>query len=687
MGKQGRRKQRQKRKQQQDQQPRKEEGGNVVNPASAVHQLRHPEPKTRHAALIAMQTTILHPDQTKKISLDVLQAIREQVMDTHLDCASSAAECLSQYLYLISSRDDGNDPYKEATAGWAFVFISRLDQCLTAILQEQQQKKDGGGKSQKPWYALTAPCLRALCKLVEGNELALEQVHTQIQTFLTTIFGLLQTSLTALEMATSTAPVDERFVDWINETTIFAARTLHSSLDENEQLASAIHIEAIQYWTNDNNASLSKLPDLTQLHIMGSIVTLYQLEPSKWESILVSNIVVHGCGIPKFLMVDTNQMIRLQNGYEQAKKLWLTQKHDSEMEQDIIRKVEERREPARMIARRQKANPRNKTTGESGDGEKDEGMKEDATMGGGDDGEEEQPDGQQAMEDALVAWNSGVVLPMQVALEVTANLLSSLIEDQDAMAMDDDGGRDTSVQDQTLRDGIVAAKVTERCLQMLQVSCDYQQQQEQQKQGAAEDGGQSPIAVLLQDLDECISKISACLVNCVLGQVMTPAETQRSWQLLRRYANKKGVCSVLVVLTQHTPKLREQLSQDVELFASLLQINDGDVQRDTVCLLTATISPGADGMLPPSDVVSKVTTELLRLLKDGLTIGVKCEVLHGFMDLYGEDDYHPHVFDDLKVCAAIQQSLSSSSSRGNLEPEDEEILFNAGRFVDYKLGR
>ena len=221
MGKQGRRKQRQKRKQQGGTGNSKQQAKDPVNPASAVHQLRHADAKTRHAALVALQATVLHPS-SKQVSLSVLQAIREQVMDNNLECASAAAECLAQYLSFACH-------YPEQTASWTLVFMGRLDTCHRQIQQKTNLKQ---------WYALAAPCLRALCKLIEVNELALNQLNLQKQTFLTTIFGLLQDTI---EFEGNN---DDRITGWVCDTGIYAARMLHSALDDNDEMASIINISS-----------------------------------------------------------------------------------------------------------------------------------------------------------------------------------------------------------------------------------------------------------------------------------------------------------------------------------------------------------------------------------------------------------------------------------------------------------
>jgi hypothetical protein len=119
-------------------------------------------------------------------------------------------------------------------------------------------------------------------------------------------------------------------------------------------------------------------------------------------------------------------MQQLQENYHQAKLLWQSQKEDDELEQQVIQSVQERREPARQIAKRRKQQGR-PVGSNNNEGEDDEAM---ATG--------EQPEGRQAMEDALMAWNHGMILPMQVALEVTANLLTCLIQDENDMAIEKD---------------------------------------------------------------------------------------------------------------------------------------------------------------------------------------------------------------------------------------------------------
>jgi hypothetical protein len=612
MGKQGRRKQRQMRKQE-----NKQAEQNGVNPASAVHQLRHPEPKIRHAALVALQATVLHAPKTKPISLIVMQAVREQAMDSNLECASAAAECLAQYLSL--DQTNNNESALSATASWTLVLMGRLEQCLQGI----QSKK-----TVKQWYALAAPCLRALCKLIETNELALEQLmNAQTLTFLSTLFGLLQ------EVTKFEATLDDRLTVWVEDTATYAARTLHSSLDENPEMAQRINSRTdIPVWSQ----LLTSLPDLAQLHLCGSLVTLYQMSPMAWQSTCLMQQALP-C-LTKSLVVDGQELRTLEENYHQAVHLWRTQQEDDKLEQDVIRSIEERKESARQIARRQKGTPR----------------REKAVM-------EETVDGQQAMDDALGAWN-GVVLPLQVALEVTANLCTCFIQDEHAMETETDDALDKAI-----RFALIVAKLSERFLQVLQTLCAYQSSR-----------GDAAQEILTDDLLESISKSAACLANSVLGGLLAESDFGTTWQVLRSHAIQPGVSSVFVVLAQRGPS---PPPADMELIQGLLQTKDNEeVQRDAVSLLATVL------VSQPVEVVTQATQEFLRLLQEAAPL-VQMDVLNTVMDLYGQDDFYPQVFESLDVLTHFQQCVVSISKNSNLEPEVEESLCNANAFVDYKLGR
>lgn len=631
MGKQGRKKQRQKHRKQphtneSPDNPASTSSRPAVNPASAIHQLRHADPKIRQNALVALQATVLH-NSSKRVSVEVLQAVREQVMDANLECASAAAECLAQYL----SYTPNIEHQAVTTASWTPVLIVRLEQCLKAI----QMKADN---KVKLWYAVAAPCTKALCKLVELNERALEQIimntsTMQTDSFLATILGILHVT-TTFEKTT-----DLRWNDWVEETAAYAARTLHSSLDENPELAERIN--STQTTTTDAAWSqlLSALPDLAKLHICGSLISMYQMVPATWQSSLLVEHVLP-C-LTRSLLVQPEQLQALEQDFAQAVALRKTQQEDEKLEEDIVRKIEERKEPARIIARRQK--------------EVERGSKAVIT-------EEDTKDGEQAMDDALVAW-SGIIMPLQVTLEITANFLSCFIQDDDAM--DDNGQRD-----EDMHQALVSARLAEALLTTFQGLCSYQDSR-----------GDIPKEreALSDDLEESISKCAACITNCVLSQVLEQTNFDATWQMLRLHVNSTGVSSILVVLMQQGFPFP---AQDTGLMQQLLHSSSEESQRNGVCVLAIMLNDPRHSV----QVVADAAQELLRLLKQGESLA-KIEALNAIMDLWGQDDFHPQIFASQQMLPTFQAALASLSTDKTLDPEAEEVLFNAGRFVDYKLGR
>jgi hypothetical protein len=611
MGKHSRRKSRQKPKQS------PEDGDAPRNPSSAVHQLRHPDPKMRHGALVALQANFLH-EGSKQVSLPVLQAVREQVMDTDMNCASTAAECLAQY---ISYAEE--DKHKDVMASWTLIIIARLDQCHQAILAKPN--------NVKPWYALAAPCLRALCRLIETNELALNQMNLSKQTFLSTVFGLLQAS------ASQEATLDPNLTEWVLDTAAYAARCIHSSIDDNFEMVDIINgnKKIIELWPS----LLTSLPNMAQLHLAGCIVSLYQAAPAPWQSSCIMNEVLP-C-LSRFMAVDEQNLRTLEENYRQAKLLWTSQKEDDEMEKEILQTIEKRREPTRDIARRLKTTTR----------------KGKAVM-------DNQEDGRQAMEDSLSEWNN-VIMPLQLALEVMANLLSCLIQDDDNISVERDDG-----VDRLLRQTLVTNKVAECIVRMLQNLCVYKKSRPEKENELLQD-----------DLQETVDKLSACLANCVLSKVLAESDFVSTWSVLRQHPTEKGVGSVMAAMVQNSKSLRELAVHDLEIFQGMLHNpDDEEIQRDAVCLVSAALAGN-----PTTEVVTKFTSELIKLMGTA-AIAVKCEVLNTVMDLYGEDDFHPQVFMALDTLNHIQQCIMTVPQK-DLGPEEEEILSNANRFVEYKLGQ
>jgi hypothetical protein len=70
----------------------------------------------------------------------------------------------------------------------------------------------------------------------------------------------------------------------------------------------------------------------------------------------------------------------------------------------------------------------------------------------------------------------------------------------------------------------------------------------------------------------------------------------------------------------------------------------------------------------------------------GAWTSLHCEILNAFMDWYGVDEFYPSVFEELHVLPAVRRSLQTIATfpTTTLSPEEEEVLYNTERFVEYK---
>ena len=152
-----------------------------------MKRLRHVDRQVRLATLLGLQSTLLVSktafnnnivNNNKNNNMDILQAIREQIMDhatKNLECAIAASECIVQYLKNknwdensnSSSEDDDDNSDSSIIASWSIIFIGRLEQCFNAIQQIQNNQPQLPQQSQAQqqqqhqlahWYALTVPC-------------------------------------------------------------------------------------------------------------------------------------------------------------------------------------------------------------------------------------------------------------------------------------------------------------------------------------------------------------------------------------------------------------------------------------------------------------------------------------------------------------------------------------------------
>jgi hypothetical protein len=823
MGKQGRKKQRQKRKQQLRDDPISLNSGGandagdyasstaIVNPHSAVQKLRNPDPKIRHAALVALQASVISQlhCSSRPINIKVLQAVREQVTNNDLECSAVAADCLAQYLSVTSTHKDNNtEQYKETTASWALVLLGRLDDCRKALLlasqseegapqsKNQQKKRE---KIRKQWYAVSAPCFRALCSLIEDNGPALDRINLQKKTFVEVIFGMLSlevvvvTTTTTTTAAAAKAPSsnDEMMTDATTEdqrtatsdaiakelcesTSLYAARCLHSALDDNYELAEVLqHSDNCDAWKTLLSSS-NTLSNTTKLHLLGCLVNLYQLsydpdnDQSSWQEDL---LLEYGIASSSDGLLFTtlfggddkqqqqqqqlgNELATLEMDYRAAKQLLEKQNEDQRLEEEIDAKVRERKEPAKDIARRQKKNKDAKrkdfqekqkakmiADAEKDNGEDDDDNDDDDMMM--DDVVQEQEkqhsgkiireqNGEEAVNEALGKWNEKIG-QMQLALEIVTNLVSTWIvddnEDCDMMGMENSNNNNNN----KLRNMISTNETTAKSLLVLKNLCHYLRRGKKDSNNPTnnnklytnwtnermyEDEDLSGVTPYEEqndpiriDIEESISKASACFTNCVLGDCINdpkPSIKMLWFHIVSEvfdkggdlyYQNNSGnnnsnngnseivvdnLTSLLVVLSQTHPKyvfdhfLQTDIIQWFKHFAVRftkllpMQANAVPLLNSTILAMTSCIS-GHDEFKThvikegAELLVSDVTKEFISLLQQDVNNRqkIQIEILRTLMDWYGNDDFYPQLYNELNVSNAIilcLQSIASSSS-------------------------
>jgi hypothetical protein len=861
MGKQGRKKQRQKRKQQLRDDPISltvandaNDAGAIVNPHSAVQKLRNPDPKIRHSALVALQASVISQlnCSSRPINMKVLQAVREQVTSNDLECSAVAADCLAQYLSVTSSikkqgsTDEQQQQHKETTASWALVLLGRLDDCREALLlispQSQSQSGEQQGSSsallpqsknqikkrekiRKQWYAVAAPCFRALCCLIEDNGSALDCINLQKKTFVEVIFGMLslevvqvQTTTITAEMITDdvattededqqqrTANSDAIATELCELTSLYAARCLHSALDDNYELAEVLqHSDNCHAWKTLLSTTSTNLSNTTKLHLLGCLVNLYQLSydpdnnnnddesSSSWqEDLLLENGIASSSSSSSVGLLfmtlfgddDDNkqqqqqqqlghELAILEMEYRTAKVLFEKQNEDQRLEEEIDAQVRERKEPAKDIARRQKSNKdakrkefqekqkakmiadAEKDTKNGDEEEEDDDSDDDMMMDVVQEEEVKQQhsgkiireqNGEEAMNEALGKWNEKIG-QIQLALEIVTNLVSTWIVDDNE---DDDCdnnmrmmGMENSNSNNKLRNMIRTNNTTAKSLLVVKTLCHYLRRGKKDSNNPTINNGQrrytnwtnesmyededlsgvtpyeeqnnDPIRI---DIEESISKASACFTNCVLGGCITDSklsikmlwfhilsevfdkhgelyyQNQNNNNNGNKYSNINGnseivvdnLTSLLVVLSQTHPRyvfdhflvadIIQWFNNFAVRFTKLLpmQANAVPLLNSTILAMTSCIS-GHDEFKTHAIkegaelLVSVVTKEFISLLQQDVNMNrqkTQIEILQALMNWYGNDDFYPQLYNALNVSNAITlclQSIASSSS-------------------------
>jgi len=620
-------------------------------------------------------------------------------------------------------------------------------------------------KQKKQWLALAVQCLRALCILMESNPQAVGRLtvssldKTPRQDFHQTLLEWLQYGL---QQISSSIEEDDMVSLSLEQIMTLAAQTLHSAWDDNADLllpwmedcpeafqravkllqdilqapttpaavapvaviaappAPPVAAAATTTITAEAGLRVPRLPVVAQLHATGAFLAARQtmvglMATSSPQGALVET--THKVVIPlleRYLPNSkqsswTNNIQSLLTTYQDTLVKWEKEQADDAMERDVIRKVKDRNEPARDIARRQKAQrdaaeeleQNNSTTANDTsnkpvmdeDDEDPDRMEEDNNNNNS-----SQVETREALEQARAAWND-FLLPLQLSLELLTNLTSNSNsptgnhdEDDDDMMME--WGADQEAQwiqeqekqqlqtsaasssgDKALQQSLVHSQLPQRLLQLFRQVYHI------------------PPAITFpeqshQDVEDLQSKTLACLGNCWENVEAWP-QIDLTWQELQQATasatglGKEAVVSAMVIALKTYPSLRKEWKPEHlsawlhELQPLPLQHSNKDtnhrqeeksnhmsVRRDVINMLglLCTLEPH------PIEVNRQVCTGLLQAMTNfSDSFMIQCEVLNVLMDMYGNDEddgcCYPSVFESLQVLSHFQRYVPTLKSK------------------------
>ena len=688
MGKRTRRQRHKRRDQKQCDRPSNDD--DYTKGPTILQRLRHADPKTRHAALAALLHTSLHPDRLllrPVVDVNLLQAIREQVSKPDLLCATAAAGCLANYAaFSRSSEQDA------LTAGWMVVLTKRLRDAAVAVISPTVAEK-------QQWLEFTEQCLTCLVHLVENNPMAVDRLLPGMRThddelrneLLSVITELLRLTIErSKNTVASMNNDDDGDMARVVSIQTLCCRCLHSLWDDNPDL--------LLPWLEQQESTArqtlellltllhAKSPSIARLHSVGAWVaawTLLRTTSSSYNN-LKTNLQT---AVPRCMEVLRESLCwDREDRAPQIKMLCaahaahMAQQADHELERQVVSAQEQKKEPARLIARRLKEEQPQKQSQPHLD-VKMASMQE---------------------EENVVDWESSCsqwqesIRSLQLALEITANLTSvstplmrDAVDDDDEMMLESE---DIVTLDSELLQPLIQHRIP---YQVVQLSNQLSTKRHE-----------SWPKVVQESISDLQCKTAVCLGHCLANLTgWTPPSSlwqdlQHTWRVAADASAQESVGSTMVVALRSSQSVRttQIQSSNLDFLLQMLEHSSSIVVRDAVCMLGILCSEESH----PVEVNEKVVDALIKTStgdtdSDKSTVGamVLSEVLSVLMDIYGDDDCHTRLFESRNVLNHFQRSLPALKQRISLEgrssgPEDveqwKETAMNAARFIQYKKG-
>lgn len=680
-----------------------------------VARIRHADPNTRLAALTALYSSTT----TASFDAPLWQAVCEQVVIrpgcsvAQLSIATMAATILAEWTSSSNSLDAAATAGKtntaqgqnNLTAGWPLVLQGQLQTCLTVW-------KDTTAAHRTLWGQCAWQCLYAWTSLVESNPVVMDRFQQQSQQCNAALAllrdWLLATTTTTEAVAAASAAATEEWIDLRHKLAETTARGLHSLLQDNPGVVEP-------WWDNASSTDTAWLTTLvpkllassghdttidatpvTRLHLAGVWMTCRNILSD--ASALQTPKVVQSVART---LHDSLAVPALQPPLDvwQASFCEATeQTQDDILERLVVRQQSQKHEPAREIARRlakTKAGGMKLDVDENDDDDGDQdkdAMEEEGTLKPGQ-LPTKRTDHVQNWQDMFQGWETSL-RPLELALEVIAHLTA--VAPEDSVRMEDDDG-DIAMQS-AVWDAILQQHFRElpihlwNCFQTLH--------------GHECAALPEPMALHWSDLQ---SKASTGLGHCLVqlarennGPTILGMARSQLWQALWSAAKQTRIASIgrqsalgaaVVAMQTHTAMRQEVTPAELEFLIGLLQSNDESpaVVREAIVILGILCSQEEHA----ATVNRSVCAALLgRLDKTDESVVVRAEALNALMDIYGNDDCHPTVFDDLKVLSYFERSLPileqqiSIVDRQAVDSNDfeywKETALNVSRFIEYK---
>jgi hypothetical protein len=670
-----------KRKHRRKQQDKQQEDERVHEGPLIVAKLRHNDPKLRHAALAAL----VHTSSTMHLS--ILQAVRDQLMDrTHTECASMAAACLSNFLAFSLEKDD----FHALTAGWVLLLVERLRDCYQQIESRNSGATVLSSTQLYLVWELAERCWTCLVHLVENNPLAMERLlrSASLQQ------DVMQLLVSFLHLKCSAD--HQTLAEALHVT---ASRCLHSMWDDNGELIAAWAVTPAVEHSLELLISFRRDTDSTtaRLHVIGAWCSFWswtQQHPYQWGAIQPS-VVLNDCLtiLRQTLVWDAParalQISHLVALYQTHQK----EEADEALEKQIVTEQQKKKEPAKLIARRLKEKRK-----------KDENhSKESTTEMPADSAMQEEPT--LDWESALDQWVSSI-RPLQLALEITANLCiggssDEAVEDDDELMVDSHPSINAELLQLLLDTGVPD------CI------LDLMRQLYQPIWGDA--GPQDAPVAIRSSIGDLQSKVAVCVGHCVTSlqdsHCSWNVDAVELWHHLTQASqsatdeNATETLFASMIMTLQSAKgnviLQSFELKDAEFLLHQLKLTKSTVAaRDLISMLGIILCSSfeRDGFRHHTSevngTVAKTLIDMGTSAAERQSAVILSETFRVLMDVYGNDDCYPQIFDSLNVLGYFQKYVPALKQCIHLSrdasPDDimewKETASNASRFIQYKKG-